>query len=109
MDGNLEINLPLSLRKITAKDAERIVARGLREICVCSLLRDFKAVPTAPPQWNVSIVIKESGCEDVRCERSKSEDEELKILQLCRGQQEWADEMGADGSLAHLSVAHFFI
>lgn len=45
-----------------------------------SLPPEFKAVPAAPPRWNVSIVISKGGCEGVRCERSKSEDEERKIL-----------------------------
>lgn len=35
------------------------------------------AAPAAPLQWDIYIVIKESGCEDVRRE---SEDEECKIL-----------------------------
>lgn len=65
-------------------------------------------MPTAPPQWNVSIVIKENGCGDVRCEQSKSEDEESNILQSegHRGEQEWADERGAGGRLVHLHVDH---
>lgn len=45
-----------------------------------SLPPEFKAVPAAQARWNVSIVISEGGCEGVRCERSKSEDEERKIL-----------------------------
>lgn len=45
-----------------------------------SLPPEFKAVPATPPRWNVSIVISKGGCEGVRCERSKSEDEERKIL-----------------------------
>lgn len=48
-------------------------AMDAREGCFC----EFKAAPAALLQWNIYIVIKESGCEDVRCE---SEDEESKIL-----------------------------
>lgn len=57
----------------------------------------FKAVPTAPPQWNIYIVIKESGCEDVRHERSKSEDEGMKnsaVRAVSGGEQELADDCG---------------
>lgn len=53
------------------------VAADAREGRFCSPPREFKAAPAALLQWNIYIVIKESGCEDVRCE---SEDEESKIL-----------------------------
>lgn len=53
------------------------VAMDAREGCFCPPPRQFKAAPAAALQWNIYIVIKESGCEDVRCE---SEDEECTIL-----------------------------
>lgn len=56
---------------------QETVAMDARDGCFCSPPREFKAAPAALLQWNIYIVIKESGCADVRCE---SEDEECKTL-----------------------------
>lgn len=86
-DGDSEINLPPSLRKITAKDAGGKSGERKNRQLAAAWLQSCAAMGSVALQWNVSIVIKESGCGDVRCERSKLEDEESKTLrsEMCRG------------------------